>query len=61
MTDTATITDPLSTAFALAAGEKETFWWESQLFTIKCSEGGLGLVDCTLDAWVGAPDAHLHP
>ena len=35
-------------AFTLAAGEGETFWWESQLFTIKCSEGGL--VDCTLEA-----------
>jgi hypothetical protein len=36
MTDIATITDPLSTAFALAGGEGETFWWESRLFTVMC-------------------------
>ena len=59
MTYNATITDPLSTAFALAAGDGETFWWESQLFTIKCSEGGLGLVDCTLEAG-SEPPMHIH-
>ena len=59
MTDNATITDPVSTAFALAAGEGETFWWESQLFTIKCSEAGLGLVDCTLEAG-SEPPMHIH-
>jgi hypothetical protein len=59
MTDTATITDPLSTAFAVAAGEGETFWWESQLFTIKCSGGGLGVVDCTLERG-SEPPMHIH-
>jgi quercetin dioxygenase-like cupin family protein len=59
MTDTALNTDTLSTAFALAAGEGDTFWWESQLFTIKCSDGGLGLVDCTLEAG-SEPPMHIH-
>ena len=59
MTDNTTITDPVSMAFALAAREGETFWWESQLFTIKCSEGGLGLVDCTLEAG-SEPPMHIH-
>ena len=59
MTDTTTIADPLSMAFELAAGGGETFWWESQLFTIKCSEGGLGLVDCTLEAG-SEPPMHIH-
>lgn len=59
MTDSTTITDPVSMAFALAAREGETFWWESQLFTIKCSEGGLGLVDCTLEAG-SEPPMHIH-
>jgi len=59
MTDIATITDPPSTAFALAAGERETFWRGSQLFTIKCSGGGLGLVDCTLEAG-SEPPMHIH-
>jgi quercetin dioxygenase-like cupin family protein len=59
MTDTTPITDPPSRAFALAAGEGETFWWESQLFTIKCSEGGLGLVDCVLEAG-SEPPMHIH-
>lgn len=53
------ITEPVSMAFALAAGEGETFWWESQLFTIKCSEGGLGLVDCMLEAG-SEPPMHIH-
>ena len=30
MTDNTTITDPVSMAFVLAAGEGESFWWESQ-------------------------------
>jgi quercetin dioxygenase-like cupin family protein len=59
MTDNTTITDPVSMAFALAAGEGETFWWESQLFTIKCSEGGFGLVDCMLEAG-SEPPMHIH-
>ena len=59
MTDNTTITDPVSMAFALAAGGGETFWWESQLFTIKCSDGGLGLVDCTLEAG-SEPPMHIH-
>ena len=59
MTDNATITDPLSMAFALAAGDGETFWWESQLFTIKCSDGGLGLVECALEAG-SEPPMHIH-
>jgi quercetin dioxygenase-like cupin family protein len=46
-------------AFALAAGDGESFWWESQLFTIKCSEGGLGLVECGLEAG-SEPPMHIH-
>jgi quercetin dioxygenase-like cupin family protein len=45
--------------FALAVGEGETFWWESQLFTIKCSTGGLGFVDCNLEAG-SEPPMHIH-
>jgi quercetin dioxygenase-like cupin family protein len=56
MTD---ITDPVSMAFALAAGEGETFWWESQLFMIKCSDGGLGLIECRLEAG-SEPPMHVH-
>ena len=59
MTGNTTITDPDLMAFALAAGEGETFWWESQLFTIKSSGGGLGLVDCTLEAG-SEPPMHIH-
>jgi quercetin dioxygenase-like cupin family protein len=59
MTYDATITDPPSMAFALAAGDGETFWWESQLFTIKCSDGGLGLVECALEAG-SEPPMHIH-
>jgi quercetin dioxygenase-like cupin family protein len=59
MTDNTTITDPVSMGFARAAGEGETFWWESQLFTIKCSQGGLGLVDCVLEAG-SEPPMHIH-
>ena len=45
--------------FALAQGEGETLWWESQLFTIKSPAGGLGLVDSYLEAG-SEPPMHIH-
>ena len=45
--------------FALAQGEGETLWWESQLFTIKSSAYGLGLVDSHLEAG-SEPPMHIH-
>ena len=43
MIDSTTTSAPAG--FALAASEGEILWWESQLFTIKCSTMGLGLVE----------------
>jgi quercetin dioxygenase-like cupin family protein len=54
---TSTITE--TTGFALAAGEGETYWWESHLFTTKCSEAGLGLVEGTVEAG-SEPPMHIH-
>ena len=45
--------------YALAASEGETAWWESQLFIIKNSARGLGLVDATLEAG-SEPPMHIH-
>ena len=59
MTDNTTITDPAFDGLRARRRRGETFWWESQLFTIKCSEGGLGLVDCTLEAG-SEPPMHIH-
>jgi quercetin dioxygenase-like cupin family protein len=45
--------------YALAASEGETLWWESQLFIIKNSSRGLGLVEATLEAG-SEPPMHIH-
>lgn len=57
MTENTTTT--AARAFALADGEGETLWWESQLLTIKCSLGGLGLVEGTVEAG-SEPPMHIH-
>jgi len=45
--------------YALSQDEGETLWWESQLFRIKCSTAGLGLVDCVLERG-SEPPMHIH-
>ena len=57
MTDATT--KPVAAGFSLAQDEGETLWWESQLFTIKSSAGGLGLVDSYLEAG-SEPPMHIH-
>jgi len=40
-------------------GRGRDLWWESQLFRIKCSTAGLGLVDCVLECG-SEPPMHIY-
>ncbi|HEY2435660.1 MAG TPA: hypothetical protein VGH93_00665, partial [Solirubrobacteraceae bacterium] len=52
-------TTSAAAGFAPAPGEGETLRWESQLFTIKCSTGGLRCVDSNLETG-SEPPMQIH-
>jgi quercetin dioxygenase-like cupin family protein len=59
MTDITTITDPLSTAFALAAARVTRSGGSPSCSRSSAQEAALGLVDCTLERG-SEPPMHIH-